>query len=109
MGRLAMTVQEIPAQELPDQEPPAQEMPPQELRLAITMSGGGSLAVWMGGVARELNLLTEASGRRPAAPGELPGDTAVRELYRKLLDLVQVEVSIDVLAGTSAGGINAAL
>src|SRR5450755_2135122 len=116
-----MTVQEMPAQDPPAQEPPAQEpqaqepqaqdrqMPPQELRLAITMSGGVSLAVWMGGVARELNLLTEASGRRPAAPGELPGDTAVRELYRKLLDLVQVEVSIDVLAGTSAGGINAAL
>jgi patatin-related protein len=84
-------------------------MPAQELRLAITMSGGVSLAIWMGGVARELNLLTEASDRRPAAPGELPGDTAVRELYRKLLDLVHVDVSVDVLAGTSAGGINAAL
>ena len=84
-------------------------MPAQELRLAITMSGGVSLAVWMGGVARELNLLTEASSRHPAAPGEQPGDTAVRALYRKLLDLMQVTVSIDVLAGTSAGGINAAL
>jgi patatin-related protein len=104
-----MTVQEIPAQESPVLERPAPEMPAQELRLAITMSGGVSLAIWMGGVARELNLLTEASCRRPAAPGELPGDTAVRELYRKLLDLVHVEVSVDVLAGTSAGGINAAL
>ena len=84
-------------------------MPPQELRLAITMSGGVSLAVWMGGVARELNLLAEASSRRPAVPGEQPGDTAARGLYRKLLDLMQVTVSIDVLAGTSAGGINAAL
>ena len=84
-------------------------MPPQELRLAITMSGGVSLAVWMGGVARELNLLAEASSRRAAVPGEQPGDTAVRGLYRKLLDLMQVTVSIDVLAGTSAGGINAAL
>jgi patatin-related protein len=131
-----MTVQEMPAQEPPAQEPPAQvpprpesqaqqapiqepqaqepqaqepQMPPQELRLAITMSGGVSLAVWMGGVARELNLLTEASSGRPAAPGEQPGDTAVRGLYRKLLDLMQVTVRIDVLAGTSAGGINAAL
>ena len=42
-------------------------------------------------------------------PGEQPGDTAVRGLYRKLLDLMQVTVSIDALAGTSAGGINAAL
>jgi patatin-related protein len=97
------------AQETPAQETPVQEMPAQELRLAITMSGGVSLAVWMGGVARELNLLTEASDRSPAVPGEQPGDTAVRGLYRKLLDLMQVTVSIDVLAGTSAGGINAAL
>ena len=101
--------QQTPAQQTPAQQTPAQEMPPQELRLAITMSGGVSLAVWMGGVARELNLLTEASSRRPAVPGEQPGDTAARGLYRKLLDLMQVTVSIDVLAGTSAGGINAAL
>jgi patatin-related protein len=90
-------------------QPQAQEMPAQELRLAITMSGGVSLAVWMGGVARELNLLTEASNRSAAGPGEQPGDTAVRALYRKLLDMLHVTVSIDVLAGTSAGGINAAL
>lgn len=30
----------------------------QKLRLAVAMSGGVSLAVWMGGVAREINLLT---------------------------------------------------
>lgn len=84
----------------------------QEIRLALAFTGGVSLAVWMGGVARELNLLVQASGRRrrtgePADPAEDPDP--VRGFYRKLLDLVDAEVAIDVLAGTSAGGINCAL
>src|SRR6478752_9536259 len=36
----------------------------QELRLATTMTGGVSLAVWMGGVAREIDLLMQASKTR---------------------------------------------
>ena len=36
----------------------------QELRFAVAMSGGVSLAVWMGGVAREVNLLQQASNVR---------------------------------------------
>ena len=36
----------------------------QEVRFAVAMSGGVSLAVWMGGVAREMNLLQEASNLR---------------------------------------------
>ena len=46
----------------------------QKLRLAVTMSGGVSLAVWMGGVAREINLLTQASDLRERGP--------VRSLFR---------------------------
>ncbi len=70
---------------------------PQEIRLAMTMVGGASLAVWMGGVASETSQLLRES-RGDAEPG----------LYKKLLDLLHVTVSIDVLTGTSAGGINAA-
>lgn len=70
---------------------------PQEIRLAMTMVGGASLAVWMGGVATETSQLLRES-RGAAEPG----------LYKKLLDLLHVTVSIDVLTGTSAGGINAA-
>ena len=33
----------------------------QDVRFAVAMSGGVSLAVWMGGVAREINLLQQAS------------------------------------------------
>jgi patatin-related protein len=105
----------------------------------VAMSGGVSLAVWMGGVAREMNLLQEASNRRQLANGsaraEKPGsggagagldarpgaddqpgggpdpkwDNRCRDLYQGLLELLNVTVTTDVLSGTSAGGINAAL
>jgi hypothetical protein len=89
----------------------------QEIRLAITMTGGVSLAIWMGGVAREINLLTQASCWRSTttAPdagnvvGESADTTEVRRLYRGLLDLLDVTVETDVLSGSSAGGINSAL
>ena len=84
------------------------------------MSGGVSLAVWMGGVAREINLLTQASDLRIRADGEVPVPAPaapqngllpirVRDLYGQLLDLVDVTASVDVLSGTSAGGVNAAV
>ncbi|MFJ7043158.1 patatin-like protein [Streptomyces sp. NPDC101112] len=85
-----------------DAQPPA---PDAELRIAVAFTGGLSLAVWMGGVARELNLLTTAA--RAAASGTPAG--LVRARYQRLLDLLRLDVSVDVLSGTSAGGINAAL
>ena len=85
----------------------------QEVRFAVAMSGGVSLAVWMGGVAREMNLLQQASNLRrspsPPASADTGRDDQCRELYRSLLDLLDVTVTTDVLSGTSAGGINAAL
>ena len=85
----------------------------QEVRFAVAMSGGVSLAVWMGGVAREMNLLQQASNLRrspsPAASADADRDDQCRELYRSLLNLLDVTVTTDVLSGTSAGGINAAL
>ena len=115
----------------------------QEVRFAVAMSGGVSLAVWMGGVAREVNLLQQASNVRmhepaagpggpaagPGTPGAAPGapgapaaapadpdrpgstdwDGRSRDLYLRLLRCLDVSVTVDVLAGTSAGGINAAL
>ena len=43
----------------------------QDVRFAVAMSGGVSLAVWMGGVAREINLLQQASRspQRDSGPG----------------------------------------
>ncbi|MET0275572.1 MAG: patatin-like protein, partial [Acidimicrobiia bacterium] len=96
-----------------------------DVRFAATMTGGVSLAIWMGGVARELNLLEQASFDREhlAADQPLPPTDAAtapdgahpsraeqsRALYLRLLELLDLTVNTDVLSGTSAGGINAAL
>lgn len=87
------------------------QSPPSELRLAVAFTGGVSLAVWMGGIAREMNLLLAANRIRR---GELVASTSaqgrkVRDGYGALLDLLNVDCSIDVLSGTSAGGINAVI
>jgi len=88
----------------------------QELRFATTMTGGVSLAIWMAGVAREINLLAQASQWRRVG-GELPSNNttlagapeASLKLYTALIELLDVVVDVDILSGTSAGGINAAL
>ncbi|MFF8289652.1 hypothetical protein ACF068_10560 [Streptomyces sp. NPDC016309] len=67
----------------------------QDIRLAVVMNGGVSLAVWIGGVAVELHHL--AMARRWAEP-----------VYRPLLDLLHADARVDVIAGTSAGGLNGA-
>jgi patatin-related protein len=97
-----------------DKEPRPSTLATQEIRLALAFTGGVSLAVWMGGVARELDLLVQASTNRrilgeDAIDPKTPDTYPVRRYYRRLLDLIDAQVAIDVLAGTSAGGINAAL
>jgi len=64
----------------------------QELRIALVMNGGVSLAVWMGGVTRELDRVRTGDGA-----------------YGQLLDLTETDACIDVIAGASAGGINGAV
>jgi predicted acylesterase/phospholipase RssA len=66
------------------------------------MTGGVSLAIWMGGVARELNLLLRRGGGSELAQ-------RVQGCYQRLLDILSADVSVDVLSGTSAGGINSAI
>ncbi|OBK35654.1 hypothetical protein A5658_08665 [Mycobacterium sp. 1245111.1] len=69
----------------------------------------------MAGVAREINLLAQASQWRRVG-GDLPVNSTLKphaeqslKLYRKLIDLLDIVVDVDILSGTSAGGINAAL
>lgn len=67
--------------------------PDAELRLAVAFTGGLSLAVWMGGVARELNLLTTAARAEEA-------DThagRVRARYKKLLELLRLPETVEDL------------
>jgi len=64
----------------------------EELRLAAVMTGGVSLAVWMGGLTYEISrLLADVDG------------------YRALQEKTRTLATLDVVTGTSAGGINGAV
>jgi patatin-related protein len=65
---------------------------PHELRLAVTMNGGVSLAVYIGGVAHEFNRLSNNRGSYLELVKYLGYDT---------------QPAVDVITGTSAGAINA--
>jgi predicted acylesterase/phospholipase RssA len=84
------------------------------VRIALCLNGGVSLAVWMSGVVHELDLICRASRDRdivePAAePASAAG--AEHDHYRRWQQFCAdrgVEVVVDVIAGTSAGGLNGA-
>ncbi|WP_338447580.1 patatin-like protein [Pelagerythrobacter marensis] len=81
-----------------------------ELRIALVCYGGVSLAVYMHGVTKELWKLASAS--RAFHAGEAPAE-GVQGVYRELLETIgedhalKLRVLPDILAGASAGGINA--
>ena len=111
------------------------------LRIALTMKGGVSLAVWIGGAVAELDVLRRiriyrggndreedrallifprphlAVGSRPSPEPMRSGDWGVYELefqradiYARALHRLRYDqVDIDILAGASAGGLNAVL
>lgn len=89
--------------------------PRRTLRLALALRGGVSLAVWIGGAVAELDLFRRASLRDDTGdhlPAEffLPAERGRVEMYRTLLaDSGFDKVEIDILAGASAGGLNAVL
>src|SRR3954447_3813618 len=84
---------------------------PRELRLAVVCYGGVSLCVYMHGTTKELHRLVKAS-RLLALGAPDDGTSASERLYRELLsearrpDGVRTDVVVDIVAGTSAGGIN---
>lgn len=82
-----------------------------ELRVALVLNGGVSLAVWMGGVVHELDLLRRASAPDGDTPGPQDYDQPVFDRWREQCrsKAKRRRVSVDVIAGTSAGGLNGAL
>lgn len=81
-------------------------------RLAVVLNGGVSLAVWMGGLARELDNAKRAS--RPDSSPPASGNSEASQAEHDLALLwkehfSETELVIDVLAGTSAGGLNGVL
>jgi patatin-related protein len=86
--------------------------PRRELRLAIVCYGGVSLCVYMHGTTKEIHRLVKASRLLAAGDDGSGATTPSERVYRELLteaagpDGVRTEVVVDVVAGTSAGGIN---
>ncbi|MFI5730914.1 DUF3376 domain-containing protein [Kribbella sp. NPDC051587] len=81
-----------------------------EIRIALVLNGGVSLAVWMGGVTHELDLIRRSSGSA-SAPGPQPYDAVLADRWRELCQRggERRRVVVDVIAGTSAGGLNGSL
>ncbi|OXM51305.1 DUF3376 domain-containing protein [Amycolatopsis alba] len=83
---------------------------PHDLRLALCMRGGVSLAVWMGGACREITALRSAGGVVDEPPAVTARDRTQRAIYHEILTIAGYDnVEVDVIAGTSAGGLNGAL
>ncbi len=79
----------------PSSTPVRRALPREEIRFGVILNGGVSLAVWMGGAVLELDRLTKAESERGT-------------VYARLLRLAGCTARADVIAGTSAGGINGA-
>lgn len=82
-----------------------------ELRLGLVCYGGSSLCIYMHGITKEINRLVSASASRAKANAETTGSERVYvELLEKLAgsgpEAPDLRVIVDVIAGTSAGGIN---
>jgi predicted acylesterase/phospholipase RssA len=75
------------------------ELVTRQLRLALVMNGGVSLAVWMSGVTHELNNCRLAP--HVAAP-----TASSRSVWAEILAKANTTVTIDLIAGASAGGLN---
>ena len=98
-----------------------------ELRIALVCFGGVSLAIYMHGVSKEilklqrassaLHRITDRSLRAKAAffdeadPNDPEYDTEADyfELLRELGRKLEIRVIVDIIAGASAGGINATM
>lgn len=72
---------------------------PGPVHIALVMNGGVSLAVWMGGVTHEIDRL-----RRSGL-----SDTPASPAWQALCDAAKRQITVDYVAGTSAGGLNGSL
>ena len=83
-----------------------------ELRLAVVLYGGVSLAIYMHGTTKELHRLLKASALAdqvsdgPRTPSERVWGELLHELAERDPHQVRTRVVVDVISGTSAGGIN---
>jgi patatin-related protein len=80
-----------------------------EVRLALVLNGGVSLAIWIGGVTKEIDELRLGSEREPDSlpPAGTLGSTG--RFYCELMEILGQRARVDVIAGASAGGVNGIL
>ena len=89
----------------------------QEVRFAVVMYGGVSLAIYINGVAQELYSLVRATSGAKIDPADDPTAAIYQELSEHVRDVssdgggmpLRTRFVVDILSGTSAGGINAIL
>lgn len=88
--------------------PRSAAMREKELRIALVCYGGISLAVYMHGITKEIWRLAKAS-QLLHADDEAPEGGTYRDLLRAIRERCDLDlrVYVDILAGASAGGINA--
>ncbi|MGE5776800.1 MAG: patatin-like protein, partial [Chloroflexota bacterium] len=91
---------------------PGKPIVEKEIRFAVVMYGGVSLAIYINGVAQELYKMVRATARKRNDDGSL-GDyflekpDSTEAVYRRLGEELRARFVVDILSGTSAGGINA--
>ncbi|HYI48079.1 MAG TPA: patatin-like protein [Allosphingosinicella sp.] len=84
-----------------------------ELRIALVCYGGVSLAVYMHGITKEIWRLARASQRVHSSALRESDAPHASDAYSTLLETISAEadtdirIIVDILAGASAGGINA--
>ena len=92
-------------------------MQEKELRIAVVLTGGISLAIYMHGIAKELHKLVRASRAFHRSSSEdaytdstsgreVDTETLYHELLKSLAPKMNLRIVIDVIAGASAGGVN---
>ncbi|MEW6402077.1 MAG: patatin-like protein [Chloroflexota bacterium] len=74
-----------------------------EIRFAVVMYGGISLAIYIHGVSQELFRMVRAT----ASDSKQVELDPIEKVYRRLGERLKTKFVVDVLSGTSAGGINA--
>lgn len=83
-----------------------------EVRFAVVMYGGVSLAIYINGVTQELMNMVRASARSRDSGGSeyhiaQTSLSGVEAVYREVGRQLKARFVVDILSGTSAGGINA--
>ena len=81
-----------------------------ETRFAVVMYGGISLAIYINGVAQELYRMVRATARKEGGEYVVEDINKLdhsEKVYREIGEKLGTKFVVDILSGTSAGGLNA--